>query len=120
MSMSNRPEKTDLAPSYYSTLSNTWCGRGIPPIPQVPNSTFNPPFHYTNGCPGDWGQVFNDAPFQGIQIVQQTTNQKYNSLTHAAPYSSSGYLSFGPAYNNDKNGYTPRFRKCDGTFVNLK
>lgn len=118
--MTYRSDKTDIAPSYYSTLNQTWCGRGIPPIPRTAYSTYNPPYHYQNGCPGDWGQIFNDAPFQGIQIVPQTVNLKYKSLTHDAPYSSSGYLSFGPAYNNDQNGYSLRFRKCDGTFVNLK
>lgn len=112
--MSKKTETVYTAPSYYSPLKNTYCGKGIP---STPNDTFNPPAHYTNGCPADWGNTFNGVASNNIQIVLETPKQQYNTLTSGVPYTSSGYIGYS-AYA--KPGYTPRFRKCDGTFVNLQ
>lgn len=110
----SKQESVYTAPSYYSPLKNTWCGKGIP---SSPNSTFNPPYNYPDKCPGAWNNPFNGVPTGGIQIVIDTPKQGYNILTHNTPYTSSGYIGYS-AYG--KPSYTPRFRKCDGTFVNLE
>lgn len=99
----------------YSLIENAWCGNGIP---KKPNNTFNPPYNYNKSCPANWTST--NVPNNNIQIVMETQNLGYNSLTHNLPSSSNNYFSYLPAYNNDINGYTPRFRKCDGTFVNMK
>ena len=113
--MSKKTETTYAAPSYYSPLKNTWCGKGIP---SSPVDTFNPPYHYPNKCPGAWDNPFNGVPSGGIQIVIETPKQGYNILTHNTPYTSSGYLGYSSLGNTSQ--YKPKFRKCDGTFVDLQ
>lgn len=105
--------------STYSSLNNTWCGKGSPPIPQKPNDTFNPPAHFSNHCPADWDNLNYYVPFMSTQIVLDSQNLGYNSLTHNVEPSASNYFSYLPAYNNDVNGYTPKFRTCDGSFVKI-
>jgi hypothetical protein len=110
-------EINDSYRSSYTPLDKTWCGKGIP---KKPFDTFNPPFHYNKKCPADWlTNNIAQVPDQNIQIVYETSNYGYNALTHDSPLSTSGYFSFLSAYNNDKNGYEPVFRKCDGSFVKL-
>jgi len=110
-------EINDSYRSNYMPLDKTWCGKGIP---KKKFDTFNPPFRYQKNCPADWiTQNVAQVPIQNIQIVYETSNFGYNALTHDAQPSSSGYFSYLPAYNNDKNGYEPVFRRCDGSFVKL-
>lgn len=115
-------EYNDSIRSTYSRLSETWCGKGNPPIPRVPFDTFNPPFHHAKNCPGEWGDNachigIGGSPSMETQVVLDYAPLGYNSLMHNTAPTSSGYLSYLPAYYNDKSGYRSLFRKCDGSFV---
>lgn len=98
----------------YQTLKNTWCGKNIP---KVAYDTFNPPQSFSKHCPGNWNDTSFRYPSMGTQIVLESKTDGYNSLTHNAPPSTSGYFKIRPAYNNDQYGYSLRRRRCDGSFV---
>jgi hypothetical protein len=107
-------EIDDSYRSNYDTLQNTRCGKNIP---KVKYDTFNPPPNYPNKCPGDWNDNSFRYPTMCKQIVLDYKKKGYNSLTHDAPQSTSGYFKYMPAYNNDQSGYSLKCRKCDGSFV---